>query len=134
MTALANGLSALSLACLTTLSLDIDVVEPLNHSFQPGSLHDPSSPTTDSLCRALHRLASTQLVSLRLGGPFIVSPALFTGTSSDDADDDGKDWPTLRYLTIEASALTPDGKWYFTGDPSDTREFAVFNIGSLPLR
>ncbi len=119
--ALAQNFARLSpLPALRTLHLHYGSSEPSNHSFSPGDLRSPNK-TVDVLSIALHNLASSPdsvLKELYLSGPFILSPHFFW-PGHDEESTNEKPFPsTLRRVTIEFSVITPEGTWYYTGDPA----------------
>ncbi|EFR01628.1 hypothetical protein MGYG_04631 [Nannizzia gypsea CBS 118893] len=111
---LARGLEALSFSSLKSLCIYYEYPEPYNHHFLPGNLHEPRTSPVDSLNIALHKLSQiAPLTILKLTGGWVVSPELFWPIESESTPF----WPTLEYLEIEPSIVTPDGKYYYTGDP-----------------
>lgn len=62
---------------------------------------------------AIRRLAeNTRLKTLNLTGNWPVSPALFNGD---------KPFPYLEKVRIAGAPITYDGRWYYTGNPSDVK-------------
>ncbi|KAM5341956.1 hypothetical protein ACJ41O_014987 [Fusarium nematophilum] len=107
---------------LRTLYLNWDSSEPVNHSFIPSDLRDPSQLSTDAFSKALHVISqSLPITELFLYGPVIISPELFWPNDSQSPDP-LPHWPTLQYLTVNASILTPDGSYYYTGTPESESE------------
>ncbi|KAK2863703.1 hypothetical protein FQN49_004077 [Arthroderma sp. PD_2] len=112
---LARGLEASHFSALKVLSLDDSYDDPKNHSFHPGILDEPSTSTMDSLNTVLHKISQTiPLTRLYLGSRWIVSPELFWPTENRPRPF----WPTLTHLRVKASIVTPDGRYYYTGDDS----------------
>ncbi len=75
----------------------------------------------DVLSIALHSLAfsaESVLKELYLSGPFILSPHFFW-PGNEEASINEKIYPSnLQRVTIESSVITPEGNWYYTGDPA----------------
>ncbi|ERF72496.1 hypothetical protein EPUS_07705 [Endocarpon pusillum Z07020] len=119
--ALAQTFTRLSpLPSLRTLHLHYESREPLNHSFNPGDLRSPNQ-TVDGLSIALHTLSSSPgsvLKELYLSGPFILSPHPFWPPHDEESTNEKLSPSTLQRVTIESSVITPEGTWYYTGDPA----------------
>jgi hypothetical protein len=127
---LANALlstAAVDIRLLTTLRIYWEDSDPFNHAFDPGSLVDRASGR-DGLSIALRRISQLPgLQRLSLSGCHIVGPQMFEDQDAS-ADHGASTWPSLRVLEIEISITTPDGRWYFTGDPekASSAEYAVY--------
>ncbi|KAK0733005.1 hypothetical protein B0T26DRAFT_745098 [Lasiosphaeria miniovina] len=112
--------AAANLAHLTSLDLFWGDSDALDEEFAPGSfvLSAARKQQQDDLGTALRSLA--QLPTLRrldLGGCLVLGPEFFEADASDTSI-----WPALTSLSVVMSATTPDGRWYFTGDPANAGE------------
>ncbi|KAM5364055.1 hypothetical protein ACJZ2D_011672 [Fusarium nematophilum] len=117
-----SSINSTAFSSLRTLYLNWDSSEPVNHSFIPSDLRDPSQLSTDAFSKALHVISqSLPITELFLYGPVIISPELFWPNDSQSPDP-LPHWPTLQYLTVNASILTPDGSYYYTGTPESESE------------
>ncbi|KAK4041055.1 hypothetical protein C8A01DRAFT_34899 [Parachaetomium inaequale] len=117
---LANALFATAAAdirLLTTLQISWEDRAPCNEASDPGSLVDGAS-SRDDLSIALRRISQLpSLRSLKLTGSHTIGAQLFEDQNVSP-DHGAPTWPSLTNLEIWASVTTPDGRWYFTGDPS----------------
>ncbi|KAE8152992.1 hypothetical protein BDV25DRAFT_127610 [Aspergillus avenaceus] len=107
---LAHALVSTSLSNLRTLNIYIEQGIPSNHNFQ-NRPYDPKYPNGDILNAAIRQLAeNTHLTNLSLTGDWLVSPELFNGE---------KTFPYLEKVNIQGALITYDGRWYYTGNPTD---------------
>ncbi|RAQ49289.1 hypothetical protein AFGD_002447 [Aspergillus flavus] len=107
---LANALESPSLSNLRTLNIYIEQDIPYNHNFK-NQPTDPQYPDGDVLNIAIRKLAeNTHLRTLNLTGWWLVSPALF---NTD------KTFPYLQKVQIQGALITYDGRWYYSGNPTD---------------
>ncbi|RSL48502.1 hypothetical protein CEP53_009515 [Fusarium sp. AF-6] len=112
-----SSMNTTSFSSLTTLYLNWDSCEPLNHSFIPNNLDGPEQGSIDTLSTALHNISqSLPIAELYLYGPFRISPELFWPNDSP-APDSPPHWPALQCLTVNASIVASDGTYYYTGTP-----------------
>ena len=86
--------------------------EPWDDHSQPQNYQDECGDVFSTGVRRLCGLP--YLHTLWLCRNIVLSPEAFTADESTDAVFS----PSLRIVYIEFSVTTPDGKWYFTGDPS----------------
>ncbi|KAL3458270.1 hypothetical protein BJX64DRAFT_266895 [Aspergillus heterothallicus] len=105
---------------LEVLLIDMQEETPINHNYSIAIKEDPAYPDGDNLCRAVCKLAQRRLRELYMLGPCLISPALW-GLSTENIDIEKLDiaFPHLETVKIEFALVTYDGRWYFTGDPSE---------------
>ncbi|PGH11429.1 hypothetical protein AJ80_07107 [Polytolypa hystricis UAMH7299] len=116
-TSLANALLHASFDSLAFLDIYWEDSEPLNQTFPLGDLLEPGSEI-DLLSMGVRRISQLpKLQHLILRGCHILSSAAFSLSPTGDKPDNSPLWPSLTTLRMELSATTPDGRWYFTGDP-----------------
>ncbi|KAK0716634.1 hypothetical protein B0T21DRAFT_375242 [Apiosordaria backusii] len=87
--------------------------DPWNQSFSPGSFVKKGEK--DKLSLALRKIS--QLPALReldLKGHFCLGKELWEESSEEKENV----WPSLKFLRIDMGSTTPDGGWYYTGDPN----------------
>lgn len=110
--ALAERLQALSLPSLQTADLNFFYSPPEDHHFMPPMLSP--SPDHDLLSSACHAF-SQGLRELTLNG--VLGASLFRPLAGlkDVA------WPNLQQMDIHFHQVTPQGDWYFTGEPTRQR-------------
>ncbi len=119
--ALANALSSIAradLRLLTMLTIYCVDEDPFNEAFNPPSLIGPT-PSRDHLSVAFRHIS--QLPCLRhlcLRGYHVVGSELFEDPGSP-VGDSAPTWPALVQLELSISVITPDGRWYFSGDESN---------------
>ena len=127
----ANALSSLAAAdlrLLTTLTIHCVDEDPSNEGFNPASLVDRASGR-DQLSVAFRHISQLPwLRRLCLTGCHVVGSEMFEDPDSSIADNVST-WPTLTYLELGISMITPDGQWYFSGDVSaaDTFYYADYD-------
>lgn len=98
-----------SLRNLRTLNIYIEQGIPWNHNFK-SQPDDPRYPDGDVLNAAIRKLAeNTHLKNLNLTGFWLVSPALFNREG----------FPYLEKVQIQGALINYDGRWYYTGNPTD---------------
>jgi hypothetical protein len=96
---------------------------PSNQCFK-AQPDDPKYPEGDVLNIAIRKLAeTTPLKHLTLTGNWLVSPALFDGE---------KPFPHLEEFIIHSELITYDGRWYYTGNPSDAESMFSFTWDDDP--
>ncbi|KAL2785510.1 hypothetical protein BJX66DRAFT_343019 [Aspergillus keveii] len=120
---LARVLESPMVHSLEVLRVQMDEVTPYNHNFRIAFEEDPVYPDGDHLCRAVCKLAQRRLRQLYMVGPCLISPALW-GLSHDNLDTDKLDltFPHLEIVKVEFALVTYDGRWYYTGDPTENIE------------
>jgi hypothetical protein len=120
---LARVLESPMVHSLEVLRVQMDEVTPYNHNFPIAFEEDPVYPDGDHLCRAVCKLAQRTLRELYMVGPCLISPALW-GLAHDNLDTDKLDltFPHLEIVKIEFALVTYDGRWYYTGDPTENIE------------
>ncbi|KAF2158001.1 hypothetical protein K461DRAFT_28342 [Myriangium duriaei CBS 260.36] len=110
--ALAMGLQSLHLPALSYLGIKCNPsFSVYNHSFDCSDLSldgiDPLSTAIRHLSRSSPQLEELTLQDVQM------SPDLLR----DPDPEDGLTWQSLRRFHIKASPVSPDGRWYYTGDP-----------------
>ena len=127
----ANALSCLAtvdLRLLTSLTIHCVDRDPTNEAFNPPNLVDRASGR-DHLSVTFRHLS--QLPCLRrlcLTGWHVVDSEMFEDPDSP-IDGTASTWPTPMYLTLGISMITPNGRWYFSGDASaaDTDSYEEYD-------
>ncbi|KAL2823819.1 hypothetical protein BDW59DRAFT_148378 [Aspergillus cavernicola] len=115
--ALASALESPSLQNLEVLRIDMEESTPYDHNYQTAEI-DPDYPDGDHLCRAVCTLAQRSLRELYMGQECLISPVLW-GFDRVNRDREEKSFPYLEKLQIDFALYTYDGRWYYTGDPSE---------------
>ncbi|KAL2816483.1 hypothetical protein BJX63DRAFT_137249 [Aspergillus granulosus] len=105
---------------LEVLRIEMGEVTPYNHNYRIAVQEDPAYPDGDHLCRAVCRLAQRNLRELYMVGPCLISPALW-GLSHNNMNPAKLEitFPQLEVVKIEFALITYDGRWYYTGDPTE---------------
>jgi hypothetical protein len=119
--ALGTSLDFLHLVMLERLCLRGGVLQARNHSLFCGDLRDEDG--VDPLNSAIRRLSQRSPIK-RLEIEGLVSGELFTGDNPEST------WSTLRQFQITGSIIAPDGRWYYTGDPTTREPSATSDYGS----
>ncbi|RMJ25998.1 hypothetical protein PHISP_03135 [Aspergillus sp. HF37] len=88
---------------------------PSNEACAPPNFIPPSA-SADQFNVGLHKFIQHANISeVLLKTEHLISPDLFW---LPDTAESASFWPNLKTITIEASSITPDGDWYFIGDPN----------------
>lgn len=94
--------------CLRTCRVFCTEYEAMNERYTLDDFTDENGD--DSVSLGVRRLLNLPtLQTLHLNEAIALSPAAFTDIHS----------PSLKNVEISLSAVTPDGNWYFTGDPEN---------------
>ncbi|KAL4909671.1 hypothetical protein BDW74DRAFT_143500 [Aspergillus multicolor] len=115
--ALAHALETPTLAKLEKLRIWLGQHAPRDHNHDPAVSQDPSYPQGDILNKAVSKLAQQSLRELYLDEAWMISPALFTASDTENSDD--LSFPYLKTASISFPLITYDGRWLYTGDPGD---------------
>lgn len=108
---------AANLHLLTSLELHWKDGYPFNHNFPLESYIGLDSPH-DRLSVAIRRICQLPTMRhVRLTGECILSDQIFGGAADDSV------WPSLETIEIGMASMTPDGRWYCTGNPEDKEPY-----------
>jgi len=123
----ARSLRRVHLPDLTNLHLIYPYEEPLDHRFVylPQRRKTGRRSTQDALSTAFHNLlaASPNLKTVYLGGPVCFDESLFWPNKAKPNNE--ARWPNLESLTVEMSAVRPDGGWYLDNHPDKSLDVPV---------
>ncbi|RDW89988.1 uncharacterized protein DSM5745_01763 [Aspergillus mulundensis] len=118
-TALAHALESPTLGRLERLRIWLGQHAPRDHNHPSDTAvsRDPSYPDGDVLNKVVSKLAQQSLRELYLDEAWMISPALFMATDTENSDD--LTFPYLKTVAISFPLITYDGRWLYTGDPDD---------------
>jgi hypothetical protein len=108
--------------CLQKFVFELRHMNPANENFLNADVRGVvQSPYVDDLSTALRKYsqAAPGLSIFKLSGPICVGPEIFQSSGADEEDGHKQQqWQELKVVTVELSAVRPDGGWYTELDPN----------------